>query len=223
MSVCTEEEMEEAPWPATYIRLSKLPKYWIVAFLKNRFARLSAEQADMISEKHGALMMEVFWYATGTGVALSFPRGTHDKRVCSQVFAARCVEVGERLRKLEDHLAKCLAGKHKFDWQEHGIYRLEKLDKGGRVAHILHCSGAKASRVITCWGGSPKTWHRLGYECVFFSNFALFMFWPPVRRSQLLPGHQNSEVAAMLWNYLMLVRPSWLFRHRLSESSLAKF
>lgn len=153
MSVCTEEEMEEAPWPATYIRLSKLPKYWIVAFLKNRFARLSAEQADMISEKHGALMMEVFWYATGTGVALSFPRGTHDKRVCSQGFAARCVEVGERLRKLEDHLAKCLAGKHKFDWQEHGIYRLEKPDKGDRVAHILHCSGAKASRVITCWGG----------------------------------------------------------------------
>lgn len=36
MSVCTEDEMEDTPWPATYIRLSKLPKYWVLAFLKNR-------------------------------------------------------------------------------------------------------------------------------------------------------------------------------------------
>lgn len=147
MNVCTPEEQDETPWPATYIRLCKLPKYWICAFLKNKFSHISQAQADQLIDRHGNLMMEAFWFVTATGAELQFPKGTHDKRVCTQVFSTRAAEVGHRLSTIERPLLECLLGKAKLNWQTLGIYHFEAPEgEERRVAYIRHISGVKARR-----------------------------------------------------------------------------
>lgn len=157
MNVCTPDEQDEAPWPATYIRLCKLPKYWICAFLKNKSSHIAPAQADQLFDGHGNLMMEVFCFVTGTGVELQFPKGSHDKRVCTQVFSTRLSETGGRLAAIERPLLELLTGKAKFDWQSLGIYRFEPpADEESRVTHILHISGVKAFR----WGSQSRFFQK---------------------------------------------------------------
>lgn len=66
------ESVEDGAWPATYIRLVKLPKYWRLAVMTKIFgeADINLEQVD---GDYPTFVQELFVFMTGISEAWHFP------------------------------------------------------------------------------------------------------------------------------------------------------
>jgi len=110
----------EGPWPETYTRLNKVPKYFMATFLAEvaRVPETALWQAD---DSDKTVIEALFWFTTATEPSYHWPPGGRDRLVFARTWQRRAAQMQRDAKPfwatVEDGGEGVIAA-----FQQHGVF-----------------------------------------------------------------------------------------------------
>lgn len=133
-------------WPASYVRIDQIPKYWLISWLLALGTFLTAAALTAIDKASEYSIRELVENLTGVRLHSKLPRECLSKQVLSVVLAERFEQFGKKhfdeawWAKLVDLEAKQLR------WNDPGVGTLQYITTDGSdfVQKMMHIGGTSA-------------------------------------------------------------------------------
>lgn len=137
---------DDVRWPATYMTIAKLPKYWRAQHIAAHCAGigLTASVVELLDKANPTAVNNLWEFLTALTPTSKLPRSALDKQICDRLYAARIQSIGRATTAWFSRAVDL--NTYEINWTKAGCYAITK--KGAKVV-LSHIGGDEVVFVPT--------------------------------------------------------------------------